>query len=219
MSSSDQTRRRQALGWRGSRRVALVSMLPILALGCSSAAVSQAPATPEALAIRSIESIALLPVVFPGNQQDPRLTKVVFEAMTLSLAEKGHVLERSDGFLAATEVGPQHVQGASAERLTAQLPPNADHFLLCWVDEMSKEASVFSDTASVRLSAVLLDRRNQRVMWRNSIRREGSNTLWNFSSGFMLTFVRWLVDDSTQLAVLSGGFRQLLAAFPAKPMR
>ena len=209
----------QVTGCHCSRRAAFVWMLPLLTLGCSSAPVAQIPATPEALAIRSIESIALLPVVFPGNQQDPRLTKVVFEALTLNMAEKGYVLERADGLPAATEVGPQLLQGANAERLAALLPASADYFLLCWVDELSKEESILSDTAAVRLSAVLLDRRHQRVMWRNSIKREEKNTLWNFSSGFMLTFVRWLVDDSTQLSVLSGGFRSLLAGFPAKPMR
>jgi hypothetical protein len=204
---------------QGGWHVALLA-LAVFAAGCASAPPAESRrATAEAEAIRRIDSIALLPVVFPGNTQDPRLTKVVFDALTLRLAEKGHVLERAETFVGATEATLHHLKGASAERLAALLPASADYFLLCWIDDLSKEESILKDSATARLSAALIDRPNKRILWSNAITKTGTNYLWNFSTGFTVTVLRRLYDESTQLDVLKASFRELLAPFPEKPMR
>jgi len=201
------------------RRAVLASLACLLIAGCASAPPSAATrATPESDAIRRIESIALLPVVFPSPQEDPRLTSHVFNALTLALAEKGYVLHRAGPFAAADAVSPQQLRHADADGLIALLPDSGRHYLLCWIDELTKDESLLVDRASIRLTVVLIDRETRKVLWRNAEQNTATTYFMSLQTGVIpMVFVRALVDEQT-LAV-SRGFARLFAGFPEKPMR
>lgn len=193
------------------------------------------PVSPERAAILQIESIALPPVLFPGDVTNETLTSEVFEEMTLALALKGYVLHRVGRIEPRSDPNPAPLSELSAEALASLLPEGGTHYLLCWID--------YSMDGTVGISAVLIDRMAKSVLWRNSssqgrilfqtdtpmgiyIAAQSANAPWVPPALRQSEFDRVLnqINESGQglldtLSPVVGAMRGLLSTFPEKPMR
>lgn len=223
------------------RRAAAAVLLALLA-GCATA--PTLPDTPQAQDIRRIESIAMPPVLLPGDVHDAALTRQVFKELSLQLALKGFVMHSVERTAPRVGPSPPPLSTLSPEALADLLPQGGTHFLLCWIEEMPPSAATALGTPpSVRITAALIDRPGRRVMWRNFVLAGGEEIpVVNLSA---LWFARWqksqspfaspaikdldferaygtVADSQKMLArqesYLPGAARDLLSTFPVRPL-
>lgn len=172
------------------RRIAAAATLAWLVSGCGTApAVRESP---RSQAVRRIESIAMPPVLLPGDVQDPGLTKQVFDQVALSLALKGYVMHRVGRPAPRAGSNPQPLGELSDAALAQLLPDGGKHYLLCWI-EASPEGG--ADAASVRIAAALIERETQLVLWRNAAVRAGERSLPEINL-MAIAFARWSRQQS-----------------------
>lgn len=221
------------------RRAIVVSILSMAAsaFGANSA-------SSDRDAILQIESIALPPILLPGDLENEQLTREVFEELTLRLALKGYVLHRVARTMPRPGPNPPSLGDLTPDALADLLPDGGTHYLLCWIDHVQggRRGDVHA-AASLHLSAALIDRNARRVLWRNT----GSQGRVKFSAN--TPFLAWLafqhanqpyvpdvlrqsefdraLRESTELGqgmldLISptvGAVRNLLSSFPERPMR
>jgi len=152
------------------RRAIVVSMLSMAvnAFGANPAT-SPPQFSPDREAILRIESIALPPVLLPGDLENERLTREVFEELTLVLALKGYVLHRVGRTALRSGPRPPSLGDLSADALADLLPDGGTHYLLCWMDNVQAGRGGDANSAtSIHLSAALIDRNAKRILWRNA---------------------------------------------------
>jgi hypothetical protein len=137
--------------------------------GCGTAPTAPSlRSSPESDAIRRVDSIAVPPVMLPGDVHDERVTREAFEELTLLLALKGYVLHRVGRTVVRTASDLRPLGDLSPEELAAVLPDGGTHYLLCWIDALQGgRGGDPQKTAYVRVSAALIDRSGRRVLWRN----------------------------------------------------
>ena len=245
MSRETANSRRWAPGGRCRRRLAAVSVLSLIAAGCGTT--PSLAATAESEAIRQIQSIALPPVILPGGVSNDGVTRAAFEQLTLSLALKGYVMHRVDSLVLDAGVDPAKLRELSPAALSELLPAGNSHYLLCWIDETPASGGSGAKAGSLRVSAALVDRSGQRILWQNHAYHHSADPLQaEFAAFFGALMMELaspypafytpimrqtefdnrmsLIADSNKL--IAGlvppvviAIRALLSTFPERPMR
>jgi hypothetical protein len=224
------------------RRAAGAVLLALAVAGCATA--PALPDTPQSQDIRRIESIAMPPVLLPGDVHDAALTRQVFKELSLQLALKGYVMHGVDRPAPRVGPSPPPLSELSPEALAGLLPDGGTHYLLCWIEELPGDGVPGVATLpSVRIAAVLIERPGRRVLWRNFVLAGGEEIpVVNLTA---LWFARWqraqtpfaspvikqleyeraynmFVDTQQMMArqasYLPGALRDLMSSFPVRPM-
>ena len=186
-------------------RHAIVASILSLAANAFGANPATSPPqfSPDREAILQIESIALPPVMLPGDLENEQLTREVFEELTLRLALKGYVLHRVARTTPRPGPNPPSLGDLSADALADLLPDGGTHYLLGWIDKVEGgRGGDANAAASLQVSAALIDRNAKRILWRNT----GSQGRVQFPAN--TPFLTWLAFQHANQPYVPDALRQ-----------
>lgn len=192
-----------------SRRHRLLPLILSLALlGCG---LGRTPLVlDESLKPAEIDEVLVLPVIDarPAPFDQVQVARNVGDAMVRYLRERGYFTLAADRFGRRPE-GRFDLHVATAADLSALAPDDAKYFVLVQVErlEPGKDPNVPAYEAS--LSAVMVDRRRGRVVWRDVATASSSLT------GMLTVFSR----GSRQYEAAVNASRALVETLPDKTVR
>jgi hypothetical protein len=195
-------------------------------LSLAACTTARAPLAIEpALQAETIHEVLVLPVIDarPSRYDHAPVARNVEEATVRFLRERGYFVTTADEY-AVRPQGPIDVHVATAEQLVPLAPEDAEYFLLVQVERLEpgvdrtaardarrgdrEEESVDQNvqTWDARLSAVMVDKPNSRVVWRDVA--TASSTL----GGMLTVFSR----GSIQYEAAVNASRLLVQTLPDK---
>lgn len=164
--------------------------------------------------ITGIGKITILPVVTLADLPEGRETKIMDQVrrqLALELALKGYTLKRAKAFSQDREISPTEVTAMTPDELALLGPADATHILILFFNALEDSFIVIADSSKARLAAILIDKTNSEVLWKNEVDR-GFTSSW-----FNVGFVGMLVINEDEAAIW-GAFKALFKDFPERPM-
>jgi len=143
----------------------IVPMLLVLA-GCGSA---RAPLVlDESLRAEDVDEVLVLPVIDarPDPYEDVRVARNVGDAMVRFLRERGYFTLAAESYR-ERPTGPLDLHVATPAQLIPLAPEDAKFFVLVQVESLKPGVDESGQTYDARLSAVMVDRPRNRVVWRD----------------------------------------------------
>ena len=117
--------------------------------------------------ISSIEAITMLPVADLRKDKSSDKSDEVYKQLALELAVKGYVLQMSDQFSADRKVHPEEIKEMAIENIAKLGPKGNDYILICFLEDIHSSNAIIISTAQVKASAVLIDKKNKRYLWKD----------------------------------------------------
>jgi hypothetical protein len=179
------------------------AMLPVGA--CS---VTREPlALDETLRPEDVDEIVILPVIDarPSQLDQVQIARNVGDATVRMLRERGYFVLEAEAFRQRPS-GPLDLDVADAARLSPLAPEDSKFFLVVQVQRLDRQMAEAGETYDAQLAAVLVDRVNGRVVWRDVA--TASSTL----SGVLTVFSR----GSRQYEAAVNATRALVDTLPKK---
>jgi hypothetical protein len=145
------------------------------------------------------------------EEREEKLTTEVRNKLALELALKGYVLKRAARFSPDRDLTPTDVAAMDSNALAELGPENSRYLMICLLNSLETSRLIIADSAEARIAAVLIDKQNGKVLWKNEVSE--STTLSWFNVGLIVT---WIFHEDS-LAIFEA-FRKLFEPFPEKPM-
>jgi hypothetical protein len=183
----------------------LGALVAVVATGCS---VQRVPISLDAsLDTASIAEILVLPVIDarPARLDQVQIARNVGDAVGRLLREHGYFVVEADRFEARPPEALD-VRTAEAGALGPLAPADATHMLVVQVDRLERTVDESGEGWIAGLSAALVDRPGNRVLWRDAASAESS------LSGMLTVFSR----GSRQYEAAVNATRLLLNSLPKK---
>ena len=183
----------------------------IFASSCASNQTKPTYVVDEPNAISSIESITMLPIVSVADipeDDSSSLMNALHERLAVELALKGYVLQKADRFSVDEEILPEEINNMSVDELALLGPKDSEYLIVCFLREFDTSNIVIAQSARVRISAVLIDKKNKRFLWKN-----GAESFFN-SPGFL-----WAAMLREDIIAVVQSFKKLFSSFPEKSIK
>ena len=165
-------------------------------------------------AFRNVNTLTLLPIVSDTALQEESRQKIlseVYENVSLDLALKGYVLERADSFSDTATIAPETVAHMSVKEMAQLGPADSQHLVFCVLNDFQSSHIGVASSAEAKTSALIIDKHQQRVIWRNENTSSLTNSILNVGAIVMLA-----IDEESQAIARSIG--SLFSTIPEKPM-
>lgn len=154
--------------------------------------------------ISRIEQITMLPVADIRKDKSSNKTDAIYKQLTIELANKGYVLRKADQFSTNRQIHPEEIEEMSVKEMAILGPSDSDYILICFLEDMEDTRAVIVNMSKVQVSAVLVDKRNKRYLWKDRA---------EVSIGKLGLVSALIPMDS--LAVIES-FKKLFSTFPEK---
>ena len=183
-------------------------------LGCAGPSTTSQSGNGSASVFSQVDTLTLLPIVSDTTLEEESREKIlseVHERVKLDLALKGYVLEKADSFSDTATIAPETVAQMSVKEM-AQLGPADSHYLvLCVLKDFESSHIGVASSAEAKISALIIDKRQQRVIWKNEDTSSLTNSILNVGAVVML-----VIDEESEAVARSIG--NLFSTIPEKPM-
>ena len=189
----------------------LLAIVATATLLLSQSASADAQYDPVALA--NVDSITLLPILFPADTDADDQAKAIdaaYKELRRQLALKGYVLDKPRNWTPPEEWTYETLLDMPPQDIARLAPPHSEHFTLAYLHALDKSSFVVASGAKASLQIKLIDRRTGELVWQNETTGKHSES-WLGEGYFVMLLTR---DD---LAAIWKGFVELFEDFPEKP--
>jgi len=172
------------------------------------AQVSQADST----MITGIKKITLLPLVTRveiEKEESSALIDRVHKLVGIELANKGYVLTKSTTFSDTVPATAPLVYEMSTKDLTTLGPTDARYVLIPYLREVSRSYIVVAKSTEVKVSAILVDKQTNTILWQDESTGSLSTSLLQLG----LVGILLMNED---VGAVSRALANLFRTFPAK---
>ncbi|KAA3628204.1 MAG: hypothetical protein DWQ09_08700 [Proteobacteria bacterium] len=151
-------------------------------------------------ALQQVESIMILPVVYPEGQTDEdreerfdnlygKLDEYIYKALLRKLALKGYVLDRPRSWSVPPGWNVETLKDMTPDQLAALAPARAEHVAFLFIESIDSTNNVVQTSANAAVSAMIIDRETGTVAWRRRVEEEFSEHILQIFSpiGMLLT--------------------------------
>ena len=196
------------------KSIVLLLLLNSFTLGCGGPSMTSPSGKEGASVFKNVGTLTLLPIVSDTALKEESREKIlseVYENVSLDLALKGYVLEKADSFSDTDTIAPETVAQMSVKEM-AQLGPADSHYLvLCVLHEFESSHIGVASSAEAKISALIIDKHQQRVIWKNETTSSLTNSILNVGAVVMM-----VIDEESEAIARSIG--RLFSTIPEKPM-
>lgn len=151
-------------------------------------------------ALQQVESIMILPVVYPEGQTDEdrqerfdglygKLDEYIYKALLRKLALKGYVLDQPRGWFTPSDWNIETLKSLSPVQLAALAPERAEHVAFLFIENIDSTNQVVQSSANATVSALIVNRNSGQVVWRRRVYEEFSEHILQIFNpvGMLLT--------------------------------
>jgi hypothetical protein len=203
---------------KSKHRYRLVSFILTQILFLSGLDASSAADDAAGARLKDVDTITILPIVFPANQSDAdrkesmeglygKLDEYIYKALLRKLAMKGYVLDKPRGWSPPGNWTVESLKPLAPQELAAIAPDTASYVAYLFVERLASSNQVVKSSAQAAISALILRRDSGAVVWQRA--DEG-----RFSENILFG-IMWLTPDKH--AAIEAAFEKLFAGLPEKP--
>ena len=166
----------------------------------------------DAVALKQVETITLLPVLLPADMEvedREEFESSIFKELSRNLALKGYVLDKPRNWVQADDWTYENLATMTPQQIAMLAPESSDYFTLGFIHNADASSFVVWSSAEASIAAFVVERDSGNIVWKNEESSEYIESWWSMPLWLMA-----MTDD--KLFAVGTGFIKLFEDMPEK---